>query len=268
MTNTMKIANQVVEVIGNATAKEVEKANGVVLTGITVQTDGTNVFPTIYIDEMVEDGLTVDEIAEKVKKVAEEHAKPSLDTSVIESAEYAREHLRARLYNKATNAEIFRSAEQYGFEDLIIVPYLDLDEVMKGGCIKVNKQLLNLWGMTAEECLEIAEENSRQETKVQSMAEIMAEMIGMELPEPDEDTPQMIVVSNDSKMFGAYSIIPLLDYFKAKYPEGFAVLPSSVHEVIVVTTDDPMLDGMVQDVNTTQVDLKEQLSDHAYRFVA
>ena len=267
MTNTMNIANQVVKVIGNAVAKEVEKANGVVWTGIMVQSEESNVSPTVYIDSMVEDGMTVDEIAEEVKRISRENAKPSLNTDVFTDWGFAQTHLRARLYNKATSAEISRSAEKYGFEDLIIVPYLDLDDVMKDGAVKVTAMLVNSWGVSVDEVLDIAEENSRQETKVQSMAEILAEMMGMEMPEP-EDGPQMIVVTNEKKTFGSYAIIPLLDYFRATFPEGFAVLPSSVHEVIVVDCNDPTLDGMVQDVNTTQVRTEEQLSDHAYRFVA
>lgn len=267
MTNTMKIANQVVEVIGNATAKEVEKANGVVWTGIVVSTDGSNVSPTIYIDRMIEDGMTVDEIAEEVKRIAHERAVPTLDMGVLMDWEYAKTHLRARLYNKATSAEISRSAERYGFEDLIIVPYLEVNDLLKDGAVRVTAMLVNEWGVSVDEVLDVAEENSQQDTKVQTMAEIMAEMMGLELPEPD-DAPQMIVVTNNSKVFGSYSIIPLLDYFRAKFPEGFAVLPSSVHEVIVVNCNEDGLDNMVQEVNTSEVRAEEQLSDHAYRFVA
>ena len=267
MTNTMNIANEVAKVIGNAEVKEVEKANCVVFTGIVVKSEDANVHPTIYIDQMVEDGMTVNEIAEEVLRIAHEKAVPKMDMYVLTDWEFAKTHLKARLYNKSTNYEISRSAEKYGFDDLIIVPYLDITDLMKDGSVRVTEVLLNQWGVTVDEVLDVAEENSRQETKVQTMAEIMAEMMGMELP-MDDDAPQMHVVTNDSKVFGAYSIIPLLNYFKDKFPNGFAVLPSSVHEVIVIDSDDPTLDSMVQDVNTTQVRLEEQLSDHAYRFVA
>jgi len=264
MTN-MTFAKAVAEVIEGAVAKEFEKANGVVLTGIEVRSEDSNVATVIYIDKMIEEGLTVDEVAEKVSELAKEKAKPSIDTSVFTDKDFVTEHLRARLYNKATNAEVFRSAEKYGFADLIIVPYIE--NVIENGSVRINNSLLDGLGMTADEVLDIAEENSRQAVKVQTMAEIMAEMMGMELP-MDDDAPQMHVVTNDTKTFGAYAIIPMLNYFKDKFPEGFAVLPSSVHEVIVVETNDPTLDNMVQEVNDTQVQVEEQLSNHAYRFVA
>ena len=267
MLNIMNIANEVAEVIGNAEVKVVEKANGVSLVGIIVRDDESNVAPTVYIDEMVEDGYTVNEIAEKVKRIAEEHKVPSMDIGVVTDWDFAKTHLRARLYNKSTSAEISKSAKEYGFDDLIIVPYLELGDIFKDGAVKVTQSLFDEWNVSLDEVFEVAEENSRQEVKVQTMAEIMAEMMGVEIP-TDDDTPQMHVVTCDSKAFGAYGIIPLLDYFREKFPKGFAVLPSSVHEVIVTDSDDPSLDSMVQDVNDTQVRLEEQLSDHAYRFVA
>ncbi len=49
------------------------------------------------------------------------------------------------------------------------------------------------------------------------------------------------------------------------------ILPSSVHEIIAVSTDmgDPeSLAQMVQDVNGGQVSPEEQLSDHVYRYDA
>ena len=49
------------------------------------------------------------------------------------------------------------------------------------------------------------------------------------------------------------------------------ILPSSVHEVIAVSTDmgtPETLSEMVREVNGTQVSEEEQLSDHVYRFDA
>ena len=40
--------------------------------------------------------------------------------------ETAKNYIRPRLYNKAINAEVSRSAEPYGFDDLVIVPCLEM----------------------------------------------------------------------------------------------------------------------------------------------
>ena len=253
----MEYAKEVAKEV-NGVAKEVEKNNGVKVIGVEVNT-GSNVRPMVYIDEMYDRGLTVYEAADKVATIAQTYAKDELDISWIADFEKVRPMLRARLLNKATSAEVFKQAGGV-FNDLIIVPYID--GVCENGSIKVRQEMLKVWKVTAEEVISQAEENSRKEAKMQSMSEIMAEM---GYPLVCDDMPPMIVISNEKGCYGAYSILAMLDQLKTLFPEGFAVLPSSVHEVIIVNAEDPAyLDSMVSDVNDKEVDPNEQLSGHAY----
>ena len=52
--------------------------------------------------------------------------------------------------------------------------------------------------------------------------------------------------------------------------ENFYILPSSIHEVIVIPESKspmrPQLDCMIQEVNETQVEEEEVLSSHAYYY--
>ena len=52
--------------------------------------------------------------------------------------------------------------------------------------------------------------------------------------------------------------------------EDFYILPSSIHEVIILPKSKGIakeeLDAMIQDINHTQVDTEEVLSDHAYLY--
>lgn len=52
--------------------------------------------------------------------------------------------------------------------------------------------------------------------------------------------------------------------------EDFYILPSSIHEVIILPKSKEIakeeLDAMIQDINHTQVDTEEVLSDHAYLY--
>ena len=67
-------------------------------------------------------------------------------------------------------------------------------------------------------------------------------------------------------------MIVLTEKLKEMFPNGYIVLPSSVHEVIVVPNDDSIealeLDNMVNEVNDTKVLQEEQLGTKAYRFAA
>ena len=108
------------------------------------------------------------------------------------------------------------------------------------------------------------------------MMEMMAQMMGITREEAVENlggmpgaNPGEIVVSTDNNMFGAIGILSKIDYFKEKFGK-FYVLPSSIHEVIVVP-DNGMIDRntltrMVQEVNATTVDPSEVLGFGAYAF--
>lgn len=256
--NKNEYAAQVAKKV-NGEVREVEKENGVIFTGILIDT-GSNARPTVYIDQMIEEGLTVDEAAEQVKKAAEKAALPDINLDWLNDWETVKKSLRARLYNKATKAEV-KKAAGHGFNDLVIIPYIE--NVTENGSIKVKAWMLDKWNVSAKEVIKQAEKNSAKEADMTSMAEIMK---AMGYPGAVPDDGKMIVVSNKRKSFGAYAVISKLPILKVLFPEGFTVLPSSVHEVIVVPMDDKAaFDTMVQEVNEAEVNYTEQLSNHAYR---
>ena len=259
-------AEEIAMRIEGATVAEVDKANGIILTGIAVPI-AENVKANVYIDSMYDIDMTIDEAVAEINHIVEERKKhnPVPDMSCFSNFDKMKGHLKARLYNKATVAEVSKSASEYGFDDLIIVPYLEITLNGGYGAIKVLENHLETWGKTAEEVIAIAEENSANETMITSMAE----MLGMSSDMLPPGTPMMMVVSNDSEACGAYGIIAKMEYLKEKFPEGFAVLPSSIHEVIVMSlagVDEDALTSMVKEVNATEVVAEEQLSDHAYFF--
>ena len=252
-------AKEIAKNIDGAKANTVEKANGVILHAVSVPTSG-NVFANIYIDKMYESGLSIEEATANVIEIRNNQIPDrSFDLDWITKWESVKGKLVARLYNKKTTAFIKRSASEYGFDDLIIVPYIN---VGNDGYVKVTEQLFDSWNVSEQEVLETAELNSRNDAVMQSMCEVL----GL----PEFMFPPMFVLSNKDKCCGAYAIIALMDIVKEKFNGKFTVLPSSIHEVIVVgeTDNNPDLTDLVQCVNSEQVDLEEQLSDHAYTFVA
>jgi hypothetical protein len=94
---------------------------------------------------------------------------------------------------------------------------------------------------------------------------------GMIPPTPDE---MMYVLSNEDKLNGAAVLLndKVMDDITEKLGQDYFILPSSVHEVLIVPKNDQMdlktLESMVQDVNATQVAPEERLSDHVYAYDA
>ena len=83
----------------------------------------------------------------------------------------------------------------------------------------------------------------------------------------------MYVLTNDTKVNGAAAI--LNDDIRQEIAEkvgDFYMLPSSIHETLIVPKDAGMefkeLEQMVQEVNQTQVAPGERLSDHVYEYDA
>jgi len=254
---------QAVAQIVNGTAREVEKANGVILTAVDVPTADSNVVAAIYIDRFYDEGYTPEETAEALADVIKQQETKHVNIDFIRDFEAVKPLLRARLYNKATTADVKRSAKEYGLDDLIITAYIE--NAIPSGSIKVTSGLCQQWNVTAEEVLRIAEENSKKDAKIQSMRDVLASM-GYPYPSPEDDIP-LQVVSNSKSCYGAYAVIALMDELKARYKKGFTILPSSVHEVLITEIGES-LDALVQEVNDSEVDPAEQLSNHAYRIVA
>ena len=252
----MEYAKTIAELI-NGEVKEVEKENGIIYTGVTKKSV-TNISPIIYIDNLYENGVDVLDASKKVEEKIKQ-SNVSFDIDFINDYEKAKPRLQARLYNNKTNVEVSKSAERYGFDDLIIVPILIVSEDDDGtATTKVTRDLLAKWNKSATEVVSDAIENLDYEIMD------MAKLLGISLGEP----MGMYVVTNKKRRYGAASVLKAKDELNRMFPEGYIVLPSSVHEVIVVKNDDNIkaYTEMVKMVNSDVVAPEEVLSDKVYKF--
>lgn len=253
-------------------AKEVNKANGVIFTGVIVKNPGTNIHPTIYIDEMYDKGLTINEAVEKILEIAEMAKVDSLDIDIA-NFDQVKDHIRARLYHKGylPDCDIYRSAEEYGFEDLIIVPYIE--DLMKRNdgnlaSARITRQIAESYNLDPDQIIDIAMENTKDDINLKSMSEMLTEIMGTPFPD-DEIVNTLHVLTNKSKIFGAYAVIPALDMLKNRFG-SFMVIPSSLHEVLIVpmqlygTEED--VKTMIQEINENELKQEDILSDHPYFF--
>ena len=268
----------IVAIIGGS-LQEVEKANGVKYLGITRGTDGSNIAPTVYVDEFYRDGASVEFAAERIDATLKANERNGFPTEKLLNYEFVKPRLVARLYNKATKADVKRSAKGYGFSDLIIVPYIDITDLMPGAYSRVSAPMTEKWGVSEKEVIDTAIKNSKNDIQISTMNDIMREMAEAQGANPEiveamfpiDDAPQMYVITNKAKCYGAIGVMLAKAKMKEIFPEGFVVLPSSVHEAIVVSAasgEAQQFTDMVNDVNDTQVLPEEQLSNRAYVFAA
>ncbi len=258
-------ATKVAEIVGGKVTA-VEKANGVVLTGVVCGEENKNIRPTIYIDQMYEDGISVEKSAETVKEMVERSMIPMPDLSRIYDFEKIKGDIRLRLYNKATHADIYKSASEYGFDDLIIVPYLD--NVIPNGSIKITASLMEIWGVNEDTIFDVASNAGDYEIfPLHFVLEDIARKAGREFP-TDIDCP-MFIVTNKSRCYGAYGVIALRERIREIFVSGWTVIPSSIHECIVIPSDSAdyqIVNDMVKQVNAECVCPEEVLGNRAYEF--
>jgi len=262
----MEYAQEIAEAVGG-TAQEVKKNNGMVLIGITIKDPESNLAPCVYIDSMFDEGLSIAEAVNKIKEIIQNNPAPNFDPLTLTDFNKAKQFLSLRLYNADNEYEIYKSASEYGFDDLIIIPVLT--GFMPNASMKVGESFIETWGVSEEEVFATAEANTNADDySIISMTEITSGMMGIdpaEIPQPEMD---MYIITNSGRMFGAYGAIVLKDKLKERFPDGYIVIPSSIHEVIVVPNigNDDEIRQIINEVNATVVAPDEVLGSKPYVF--
>lgn len=263
---------------------DVVKNNDMHLDGLTIVSPDSNMSPTIYLNSFFEeyqDGKSMEDILDKIAEIYEEHAVDhNMDISSITEFDQAKDKVVARVINAEQNEDLLADRPHTLIEDLAVTYHINLGNSEDGAMsCAITNSLAETYGVTAEDLHEIAMANMEEINKptFKGMTEVMMEMMGGELPEgfPMPEGPeQMYVLSNESKLNGAAAMLDtnLMDQIAEKLDGDYFILPSSVHEVLIVPMQGEMdrenLENMVQEVNATQVSPEERLSDHVYAYDA
>jgi len=262
----------------DVTINEVLKNNDTKLSGLLIKADDKNIAPNIYLEgyfKMYQNGDSLDVVMRKIADTYLEHSNvENFDVSKITDWENVKDRIICRLINAEYNKEYLENKPHTYFEDLAVVYTVNLGENEEGrATVAITNDLMASYGVTVDELHQIALDNlSRSEMSFKSMRDVMIEMMGGDAAMiiPEEETPSMYVLTNESKIHGASAILDkgMLEHISDTVGGDFIVLPSSVHEVIVVPVMDRFntreLQGMVHEVNATQVTAEEQLSENVY----
>lgn len=271
-------AEMIAEGIDGAKITQSVKNNGVELTGIVISTEGSNMAPIIYVDEMYRNGLSVEAARAQILEIYAHHwdSRPTASVNDIVSWDFAKPRLRPILIeasdvNKKMYGDVWRDASQYGFPDLIVAAKVEVDDSRETGfaTIRADSAIIKHWDKTADQVIDAALENM-DEPVVMSMHDAFAEIAGEEAAKAMdvEGGPLMMVVTNEVRCLGAICVLNARETLQTVYPEGYIVIPSSIHEVIVMpsVSDKDRIDSMVCEVNETVVSDEEVLGRRSYVF--
>ncbi len=269
-----------------AEVREVRKNNGVLLHGLLVSSERPAVVPTIYLERFLEayvSGAAFEEVVRRVLSVYEEsNTKGCIDMGFFRSFEDVRDRICYRLVGMKGNEALLEEIPYIGFLDLAICfHYAYHGEELGDGTVLIYNSHMEMWETCTAELFSLAGRNTRRlfPWVCRGLGEVLQEMEGsghgadMEDPvdAPFMDLP-MKVLTNNKGIHGAACILypGVLDGVAQEMGNNFFILPSSVHEVILLpdtgNEDSEDLKKIISAVNTTQVAPEEVLSDTLYRY--
>ena len=246
--------------------------NGVKLTGLTLRsTAHDRIAPCIYIDRMLTEFSSPKSAADTIEQTVASAKSISIDPDGIITRENILANAHIAVQRESEQELIKRSSPIDGIEEYVFIQGNTTSAGMWS--VKLLPSHLSMVDVTEDEVWKAAEQNTftDDEISINSMQSILAEMMGMQDDLPEVDMP-MYVITNRRKTNGAVQIFNKEAIKKWADERGFKrliMLPSSLHEVIVIPADEKNmnleeLSKMVNEVNDTQVDPTEQLGDRAY----
>lgn len=277
--NINEFAEKIKTVLTDTLKKEVQiisplKLNGLRLCGIAVSEPDSNISCTIYLEPFFERFLDTGDWGQTVSDVLSFYNNHKItdrfDSDFFHDFSRVRGNLVYRLINYEKNQELLSSVPYTRFLDLAKVYYADCQIGETAGSILIHHKHMEEWGITEDELIAAAEENTPilYPVKLKALSSVLGlgddtcVLPGMPVP--------MFVLSNTENQNGAASVCykDVLDNFSQNLKEDLVVLPSSVHETLLLPLQEKSnldsLKEMVYDVNHTVLDRSEFLSDNVY----
>lgn len=265
---------------------EVRKNNNVLLHGMTILRRGQNVSPTIYLDsfyEMLCDGMELEYIVKKILEVyVRGLPKSHVDMDFFKDFARVKDRIVYRLVNREKNRELLERIPHVEFLDLAICFYYSYNHPELGdGMILIHNTHMELWETSHRELMQLAEHNTPRlmPSYFCSMDNALKGVLDDGALEElrvlqQESKKYLYVLTNAKRCQGAAAILypGVLAQAALQLKGSFYILPSSIHEVILMPDDGHGYGGelheMISEINRSQLRAEDVLSDYAYRYDA
>lgn len=258
-----------------AIIQDVLKNNGKVYTGMLIINDALNVSPTIYLDAYYQRYLEgvdfMDIVYDIVDSYEETRPKENFDIEHFKNWNTAKERIVAKLINYDMNKELLEDVPHKKVEDLAVIYQYAIDSFLDDyATILIHNNVFELYDVSLDELDKIAMENTKQihPYEFKTMSDMLNDFIQAPLPFVPEI--EMYVLTNKIKINGAISILnkDAQDEIGKRMGDKCYIIPSSVHEVLVVPYDIDYtydeLNEMIAEVNEFMVGEDEILSFNSY----
>lgn len=272
------------------------KNNGLELDGLCIR-GRDNIAPVIYLNgyfEKYNQGASIEKVLKEIGSSytnnMEHRNIPSDVSNMVTDIERAKEHIFSKVINTKTNEKLISNSPHTEFEDLSITYYIMVSKDKQGiASIHITDEIAAKLGVNEKELEQIARTNMHKNNPMYfvSMNEmlrglIMPDILGQGMSQeetermmdemfPTREEIPMYVLSNETKVNGAIWMTnpEALNEISEKMGGDYYILPSSIHEVIIVPKvgmDASELMDMVKTVNRNEVNPADVLSDNVYGY--
>lgn len=262
--------------------RSVEKLQEGSYTGITISPAGGNVGMNLNANQLfdqMQDGQSYEGVLAVAVSTAERglHDMPAVDVSELMNYEAAKKYLCFDVVGSDRNADMLEKVPHTDKENISMVYRLQLDSTENGAAtVLITNAMMEQFGVTMEQLHADAMENAQEirPADFRTMAAVMAEMMGMPEEMMADMAPPMYVATNQDKVQGAAVMFypDFMDQAAKELGGDIFILPSSVHEVLILPDDGNMnaqeLKEMVTSINASEVSPEDRLTDSVYHYDA
>lgn len=276
---------------------KINKNNGVILQGLMICKKDKNVLPTIYLEEfyqLYKQGTSFESIVKKIVTIYEA-SRPiqEINMDFFKDFQQVKDKIVYKLIDADKNKELLEQIPYIPFLDLAICFYYSYWNSQVGNAsVLIYNSHKKMWNVNTMTLLQLAQENTpfllgmkfqpikkvieqillEQESlkEIEEIKEI--KKLEEEVKERIERKPPMYLLSNERRTYGAACILykGLLQKIAQQLESSFYILPSSVHEVIILADneeEDPdKLRSIVREMNVTRISEQEYLSNSLYYY--
>ena len=262
----------------------VPQNNGTEQTGIDIRKEQGEEMAHLCLDAYYEQylaGMTVEEAARDIWDIFNSFEQSGVSEGLLNDFEKVKNKVVFSLVNYGMNKERLESMPYVSYLDLAILFYVLLDRTENGErtAVITNKELA-AWGTTKEELLRLARQNTPRlyMAEVNSLNDVMKSFVKDKKSKDffdefiGEEESSLYVLSNRHNVKGAAVILydGLLKEMSKVLGHDLLILPSSVHEVLVMAYDKTMdflsIRDMVEHINEVEVPVCDVLSNQIYRY--
>lgn len=255
-----------------------DKNNGTRYKGIIIRAEDASICPVIYLegyyDRYLAGTASIEEVVTDVLRTYADNRDPgNYPVKDFLDFNYISNRVIFKIINKEKNRDLLKDVPHTVIDnlpDLVIVYMVNVGEFRGSvATIMIRNEHMKEWGVDTQKLYELAMENTPIifPWTLSSINEVLK---GFGMPEIDAEIP-MNILSTEYRVNGAGVIVypGVLHEVYKRMGGSYYILPSSIHEVIVV----PKMEGrseylkeMVRTINASEVADEEVLSDSVYLY--